>query len=305
MLVENKAYMIIKWYCKLVLSLALIHIGVIGIAQNNLKYRFSVNTGMFLNEGNATSIPDPSIFDLVTPGGVDGFKTEFKPGFELEISVPVFELFSIGLEFENHTLKGVNENPIYYNYFATQQNYVYSQQPLMYTTYLNNLIGNVRYYPIGIRTFQPFVKVFGGVSFVGTNLQFYNPQDQVDIFNPLYARGTQLSTETRWPAFYFGTGIGFELHLTELISFYVDASFSVIETNIVDGVPNFTYNEITGINEHFNSSSFVAQFSAGICYAIYRPSKDSDPNSAKIGLFKKRKGKIDKYFPFHEIKKPF
>ena len=289
---------------KIILALALSIVVVTGLAQNNLKYRFSANSSTLLHEGKFVNILDPAIAGLSTPGGKNKFTPDFNAGFEMEISVPLSNLFSVGLEFERYNLSGVNKNPVYYNYFAEKTNkFTYHQEALKYTTSLNNLVVNVRYFPFGVRVFQPSIKTFGGVSFVGTNLQFNDPQDQINIFDPLFSRGTQQSTDTKWPAFYFGAGLGFEYHINNQFSIYLDASLSVIDTDIVDGVPNLSYNELTQINERVHTSALSSQISFGFCYSIYKPSKDSDAASPKQGTFKKRKGKIDKYFPFHEIKK--
>ncbi len=295
--------MVIRWYQQIIFPLAFILFAMASYGQSNLKYRISANTGILLNETNTSYIPDPSIISL---DGTYKFDPTYKAGFELEVSVPIQEKFSLGIEFERVTLQGVNQDPIHYNYFKLEKViklFNYSQQPLVYTTSLNNLIGNVRYFPFPGNNFEPFVKFFGGVSFVGTNLQFNDPDNRSNIFDPLHSRGTKNSTETKWPAFYFGAGLGFEYHLTNLLALYMDASLSIIDTDIVDGVPNFTYNNAIGENEHYSTSTLTTQISIGLCYSIFTPSGDSGEAPKKRGLFKKRRGKIDKYFPFHEIKK--
>ena len=291
---------------KLILSLAFILVLTTGFSQNKLKYRFATTSGIFLKERNSFENRTPEIEGIEVPGGKDKFKPKMQLGFEMEVSIPANESFAFGLEFESYSLKGINDNPVYYNYFGSTdfqrlfkpEEYVYNQEALQFNTKVNSLVGNIRYFPLGIEIFQPFIKVFGGVSFVGTNLEL---QDGSSEAIPLYSKGTQQSNQTKWPAFYFGTGLGFQYYVTEYLSIYVDATISIIDTDIVNGVPNFSYDGFDN-NEHVHTASVTSQFSFGISYSLFKPYDDSDDGLPKK-LFRKRRGRVDKYFPFHEIKR--
>lgn len=289
----------------LILTLALVSQFVYLNAQEGITYRFAVSNNTFIREpGSSDAIANSSIPVNNLSGATMNFTSELGLGFEAELMFPINKSFSAGVELERLTLNGYNDNPIYFNYFATTSPPIPNgQEPLVYNTVMNSLLTNIRYYLMGGSAFQPFIKVHGGVGFVGTDLRFKNVEDRTTIDDPLYSRGTKLSTDTKWPIFYFGSGAGFQFQISEKIQFYVDASISIVETDIVDGVPNFSYNENSDVWEHFKTNSIITQVSAGICYATGEKFKLFQKKSEKSSRAKKRKGKIHEFLPFYEIKK--
>ncbi len=298
--------MVKKNLTHLILSLTFIIIFLGSKGQERVAYRIAANSNTFIREpGSSNAIINPSIANNIVPGTSMDFMPDPGYGFEAEIMFPVNKDFSLGIEFEHLILKGYNNNPIYFNYFTSPFSPItdYGQQPLVYNTVMNNLIGNIRYFLMKGNNLQPFIKAQGGVAFVGTNLRYKDPRYRIDIYDPLYARGTKLSTDTKWPVFYFGGGGGLQYRITDKILLYADATISFIQTDIVNGVPNFSYNDVSGVSEHFKTNSITTQVSVGICYSSEEGLKLFKKKIKHSKGFKNRKGKIDKYFPFHEIKR--
>ena len=241
------------------------------VAQGGLKVRVAVNSGMFLSEPNSSdAIVDP--LAALFPGGTTDFSPEVKIGVEAEVSIPVGSYFGLGVEFEDAKFSGANEDPAYYNYFASYASPAmdYGQEPLIYNTAVTNLLGNIRIYPAGHSTFTPFLKLYGGVAFIGTDLRYQSPEDQTEKTDPLYSRGTRLSViePTKFTAPHFGGGAGFEYLISGNISLYADLTVSYLDSDIIDGVPNFTFDQTLGYSVYHDVSSITGQVSIGLCYTL-------------------------------------
>ena len=140
----------------------------------------------------------------------------------------------------------------------------------MYQTDLTNILGTVRFYPMGHQSFTPYVKLYGGMALIGTDLRFMNAEDQINIYDPLYSRGTSLSViePKKYSSPHFGAGLGFEYGITGNISLMADLNFSYINTDIVNGVPNFTYDSNLGYSVYKEIPTITSQLSIGVCYTL-------------------------------------
>lgn len=305
-------------------------------AQNSLKVRLSGNLSRFLGEPQGDEVIYPMIENLIEGEGPFGdFTNQSKPGFEAEVMFSLTEKAWIGLELSSSRFSGVNENPPPYNFQYTDFNQLQVrildiqeslmlpeiQYPLVYNTSLMNLLVNFRFYLFTEGKFRPFLKVHSGVSFIGTELALKNSQDwppagytvfvegvaqlpeNLDFGAPvLFSRGTSSSPEGRVPALNLGGGLGFEYQINEKFSLYSDFTFAMVNSDILDGRPNFDFNETTSRLERFNTFGNFTKLNVGICYSlgegfsVFSGSKNSVKSSGKGG-------RQHPYLPFYEIKR--
>lgn len=305
-------------------------------AQNALKVRLSGNLSRFLGEPQGDEVIYPMIENLIEGEGPFGeFSNQSKPGFEAEVMLSLTEKAWIGLELSSSRFSGVNENPPPYNFQYTDFNQLQVrildiqeslmlpeiQYPLVYNTSLMNVLANFRFYLSTEGKFRPFFKVHSGVSFIGTELALKNTQDwppagytvfvegvaqlpeNLDFGAPvLFSRGTSTSPEGRVPALNLGGGIGFEFQFNEKLSLYSDFTFAMVNSDILDGRPNFDFNETTSRLERFNTFGNLTKLNVGICYSlgegfsVFSGSKNSVKSSGKGG-------RQHPYLPFYEIKR--
>ena len=193
-------------------------------------------------------------------------------GFEGEVLFQISPSSFFGIEVDYTHLKGLNDNPPYYNYFYTSyfqdfQNKFY-QEAIKYNTHLWNLAVNYKYFFFKEKVFQPFIKLTGVVSFVGTELSYKDLPDAGLESDILYARGTTNSDQKKWPVFHMGGGVGFSYDLSKRMAFQMDATATVVNSGIVDGVPNFTNLPKQGILRYNRRLSLTAQISVGIVYYL-------------------------------------
>ncbi|MBN2773347.1 MAG: hypothetical protein JXR31_03800, partial [Prolixibacteraceae bacterium] len=219
---------------------------------------------------------------------------------------PVGEKLGIGVEIENARLKGSNDDPAYYNYFVTTYSPIanYEHEALIYTTGVTNLLGTARFYPIGHNTFTPFVKLQAGFAMIGTELQFKSPEDQTNKPDPLYSRGTDSSlgdNASKYTTAHFGGGIGFEYLLTSSVSVYGDLTFSYIDADILDGVPDFTYDETLGYSVLAESATIINKISIGLTYT-FGSAPGSGGGGSKKGGVPGKSGSTSTHLPFYRKK---
>jgi hypothetical protein len=137
------------------------------------------------------------------------------------------------------------------------------------------------------------VKLTGVVAFVGSDFSYKESIDS-DLLESevLYARGTSNTDQKKWPAFHLGGGIGFDYKINDYWSFQIDGTATVINSGIINGVPNFTYEkdddkDMLKYNRRF---SLTMQISAGLVYYI------------EVGSSRGSDGKIDPNLPFYRKK---
>lgn len=242
--------------------------------QNTLKLRISGNSTRFMNEPQGDEIPHPDIDNLLIGGTstVTQFTHKRELGFEAELMMSLSEKVYVGFEVGQDHFSGDNDTPGLYNFQFTDQlqlfekvedmdqtviNYLLTQAPLRYNTNMLNFIGNLRVYPAPGGRFRPFIKVSGGMSLIATELSLKVPPQvpgTLDEETPpfpmvLFSRGTSGSPKGREAALVLGAGIGFELQVTDRIALYADGSYRLVNSNILDGKPNFDWKDNPEWNE--------------------------------------------------------
>lgn len=306
------------------------------VAQNAIKVRLSGNWARFMGEPQGEEVAYPMIDNIISgEGPFSDFTNQSKLGLGAEVMLSLTEKVWIGLELSSSRFSGVNENPPPYNFQYTDFNQLQVriidiqqslllpeiQYPLVYNTSLTNLLVNFRFYLSTEGKFKPFVKAHSGVSFIATELALKNSEDwppagytvfvegvaqlpeNLDFGAPvLFSRGTSTSPEGRVPALNLGGGLGFEFQFNEKLSLYSDFTFAMVNSDILDGRPNFDFNETTSRLERFNTFGNLTKLNLGICYSlgegfsVFSGSKNSVKKSGKGG-------RQHPYLPFYEIKR--
>lgn len=302
-------------------------ISLSGSAQNKLRLRIGGNATRFLKEPQGV---EKNFWEIDTLNAHFGpfmdFVNKFKLGGEAELMMSLSDKTWFGLEVSMDKLYGENSHPGLYNFQYTDYLQLHTTDtineivtthltnyPIKYSTRLINLIANFRIYPFPEGRFHPFIKVSAGLSLVSTELALLTPStwtDSIRIHYPnivpgppvLYSRGTTGSGKGLLPAFTFGGGIGFEFRINDKLSAYADASLRIVNSDIVDGKPNFDWFIESGKLEHFNTRSNIAKISFGIVYTISENFAGINLGRSSGGKGWKRGGKQHPYLPFYEIK---
>jgi len=239
-----------------------------------IGFRLAANSGVLLSEFGPSDVPHPSTFVLTPAQSTDHFSPQPAVGVEGEILFQISPSSFFGIEIDYTHLKGVNNEPPYYNYFLTTYFHEFQDDfynaPVKYNTQLLNLAVNYKYFFFKEQVLHPFVKLTGVVAFVGTDLTYKDLPDNPITSNILYSRGTSNSDQKKWPVFHLGGGVGFSYDLNDRLAFQVDGTATVVNSGIVNGVPNFTYIEEDGKNllRYNRRLSLTAQISVGLVYTI-------------------------------------
>lgn len=272
---------------------------ILGVGKSQvIGFRLAANSGMYINELGESDVPHPDALEQTPAISTLNFKRQPTIGVEGEILFQVSPMSHFGIELEYSKLKGYNETPPIYNYYLTPyyanyQDY-YTADPVAFNTTLINVAANWKYFFFKNSPFKPFVKLTGVVSFIGTDFTF-NEDPNPEFFESdiLYARGTSNSEQEKLPAFHLGGGIGFDYKLTDQWSLQADLSLTVINSDIINGVPNFTYENIDNKDMllYNKRASLTAQISVGVVYSI-----------EVSGSSKRGSGKSDPSLPFYRRK---
>jgi len=274
-----------------------------GVASGQIfRYRLSANSGMFLGEVSRAESEPPG---KISHPGYENFSAVFKPGAELEIMSPITPDFELGLQFGFTNFAGHTPSPPLYNFFLSRFNplrdsYLYPDKALIYDTKTLSILSTARFYVLPVHSdMSVFLKLLGGVSFTGTDFTFHNPvyRVQYDV-GVLYARGTQNSDYPKVAALTGGLGLGSTFRLSDRLDIYFDATASLINSDIVNGVPNYNYVEADGKGtmQKTNSLAAVAQASVGLVYSAIpdrRFNKSNFTRSSRVNksLFNRKKRK--------------
>ena len=130
------------------------------------------------------------------------------------------------------------------------------------------------------------------------------PEENLDFGVPvLFSRGISNSAEGRIAALNLGGGAGFEVPISGKISFYADYTYSMINSDILDGRPNVDYIESSGMLKRFNTTGNTGRFSFGLCYTIGE-NFNIIGNSGGGGKGGSKTGRQHPYLPFYELKRP-
>lgn len=256
-----------------------------------IGFRVAANSGMYINELGDSDVPHPYAMEQTPAIYSLNYNAQPSVGVEGEILFQVSPMSHFGIELEYSQLKGYNDIPPYYNYFLTPYFDDYHDDftvaPVEFQTTLINLAANWKYFFFEQSPFKPFIKFTGVVSFIGTDFSYKeNPNPEIYESDILYARGTSNSEQDKLPAFHLGGGIGFDYMLSKRWSVQADLTATVINSDIVNGVPNFTYDTSEGKEMllYNKRQSLTAQISIGVVYSIEvggsqkGGSGQSDPN---------------------------
>lgn len=291
---------------KLVYTLILIVISGAAFGQE-IKYRFSANMGSFNSEVGTAEIEHPLVGVLSNPASTD-FVSNYKVGYEAEIIVPFSDYFETGLEVEFSNYSGSNEIPPYYNFYFAPDNpsVIHTTEPLFYESSTMGILLNGRINLIPKGKFNPFVKVFGGVAFVGSNFSYKDRNFIVENELPdvLYAVGTEHSDDPKKTALYYGAGAGFNFKISESIAFTVDGGAAFIGSDLINGVPNYNYinNDGQETLEPASNLSMLTQFSFGLVFYSKKDIGLFGKNDGGTNKGVKRTGRTTKYRPFYRQK---
>ncbi len=309
---------------------------MINNAQSAIKVRVSGNWARFIGEPQGDEVIYPLISDIIEQDGpFSEFTHQGNFGLNAEFMYSLSEKAWIGLELSSSRLKGYNDNPPPYNFQYTDFNQLQVriidieqslllpeiQYPLVYNTSLINLLANFRFYLATSGRFKPFVKIHSGVSFIATELSLKNesewppadytvlvagvaqPAENLDFGAPvLFSHGTSTSPEGSVPALNLGAGLGFEYQINEVLSLYADYTYAMVNSDLLDGRPNFDFNETTSRLERFNTFGNLGKFNVGLCYslgegfALFSGNRNSVKKSGKGGH-------EHPYLPFYEVKR--
>jgi hypothetical protein len=274
-----------------------------------IGFRIAANSGMLISEFGNSDVPHSDAISNTPAQSTERFTPQLSYGLEGEVLFQISEREFFGVEVDYSNLRGYNDNPPYYNYYLTpyfdnfQPDGYILESPIKYNTTLINVAVNYKYFFFTEKTFQPFVKITGVVAFVGTDLTYkdFPSVENVSEIDPnlsdysinagadvLYARGTSNSDQKKWPAFHGGFGVGFSYDISDKLAFQADATATVVNSGIINGVPNFTYNMDENLLKYNRRLSLTTQLSAGLVYYI-------EVETGRRG----RGGKTDPNLPFY------
>ena len=239
------------------------------------RYRLCGNSTIFIAEQGKPEISHPDAEFMTYPDSRE-FTPALKIGAEAEISAPLTSYIELGLEFDYGNFYGHTETAPLYNYFLSGYNplpdtYPYPREALIYKTKQLSVMGTSRLYFLPLKNqMNFFLKVFGGVAFTGTDLTFADPFYRVEYdVGVIYARGTLNSEYPKKAGFRGGAGLGFTYKVSDKFHVYLDGTTSIVHSDIVDGVPDYDYVVVTGIESLIpvNNWSTIAQVSVGLVYS--------------------------------------
>jgi len=266
-----------------------------------IGYRLAFNTSAFMNELGQPDQLHPDVLSATPANYTNKYTLQPTLGFEGEILFQVSPMSNIGIELEYSKLKGYNNTPPAYNYYLTpyyedfQSGGELFTKPVDFETTMINVAVNWKYFFFEKSPVKPFLKLTGVVSFIGPDFMVKNGEDAAVLESQspiLYSRGTSNSDQGKLPVFHLGGGIGFDYALNKRWSIQVDGTLTVINSDLINGVPNFTY-ALDGETEmlYYNKCwSLTTQISAGIVYYI------------EVGGQRGGRGTTDPHLPFYRRK---
>lgn len=280
-----------------ILTVILVFAGVSANSQI-LRYRLTANSGMVLKETGQGEIVNTNSVFTEYPSATD-FSPSFKIGADFEVMAPITDRFEVGIEFEYGNLAGRTETPLLYNFWffdwynPMPDDYIYPSEAIIYETTQLSILGTSRFYFLPSRSYLNFfVKAFGGISFVGTDLKFHDPFYRVEYdVGVLYARGSLNSQEPKDRAFYGGGGFGGHYKLSERMAIYLETNLSFINSDIVNGVPDLDYIGGTGkdYTEAEGIGTLAGQISLGLVYSATPDQRLNRGNYTKSKRYGKKK----------------
>lgn len=261
------------------------------------RYRLSTNSGAFLGETGKAEVNHPDKNELSHPGS-SNFKPTFKPGAELEIMRPVSMYYEWGLQFGYSHLGGYTLQAPLYNFFLSKHNPLppsnrYPAEALIFDTRLLSIqaTGRWHFLPLG-KEISAFMKFSGGVSFVGTDFTFEEPSFNIKYdVGMLFSQGTKNSSKPKTTALTGSAGLGATYRISDKLDIYLDATTWLINSDVINGVPNFDYVEFSGVGsmKRINALSAVIQANLGLVYSGIPNRRFSKGNVTRSGKVWKKK----------------
>lgn len=291
-----------------ILFLALILTVISGnISGQDIKFRLGGNFGKFNSEIGAEEIEHPLVGVLSNPDATQ-FEQDLGIGFEAEIMIPWTEGFETGFEFKRSNFSGWNETPPYYNFYFSNDKPrlpdgtaipITTTVPQIYESSTNSLILNLRYYILPGNTINPFLKASAGVSYTSAIFQFEDAELNAEL-----PSGYLYSNDTKDAVLFYGGGFGIDFEVSEKVSLYIDGSLNVIGSDLVDGIPNYNYENNSGVETItrtenqalFTQLTIGLAFHSGIDLGLTSGQKNSGGKGAK------RTGRTSDYRPFYRQK---
>lgn len=308
--------------------LTLILVLLAGTASSQiLRYRVSANSSLVIQETGQGEIINPQSEFSEYPSATD-FSPVLKLGADIEVMVPVTSHFEVGAEFEYGNIAGRTETPLLYNFwhfdwinpiqpvtlepgntlgYQIQNEVVYPSEPIIYETTQLSILGTTRFYFLPSRSpVNFFLKAFGGIAFVGTDLKFHDPYYRIEYdVGYLFSHGTKNSQRQKDKAFHVGGGLGGHYKITERVAIYLEANVSHIASDLMNGVPDFNYIGGTGLDYKpaEGVGALAGQISLGLVYSAIPDQRLNTGNSTKSRrLMKKRTWKKKRKNPFKKRK---
>lgn len=239
------------------------------------RFRLSANSGAFLGEPGEAEKVYPMSEELSYPGST-GFSPRFYPGAELEITTPLTTDFECGLQFGYNRFSGTTPKAPLYNFFLSRYNplpnaHRYPDEALLYDSRVLSTLATARWFFLSFDgTLNFFMKFSGGVAFTGSDFTFRDPVHRVEYdVGVLHARGTRNSEEPKQAGFQGGGGLGATYRLSENLDICLDAGISLIQSDLINGVPNYDYTEFNGDGsmEPVNAMAAVIRASIGLIFS--------------------------------------
>lgn len=270
------------------------------------RYKIGANYSGFISEAGKKENLNPLVNVLSSPAST-AFTNNFDFGFETELIRPWTNNLETGLEIEYARYSGENEFPPYYNFYFTPKKPSYiTSEAIVYNSSTLNFLANLKYFFSPNNKIDPFIKIFAGSSLISAELNYKDKSGDFNKNQIMFASGTKNSTDPKKAAFHFGLGAGINYNLSEKLAFYLDGTLSVINSNLLNGIPNYDYTKTTFLGNPqenytpFESKSMVSQISFGL---VFTTLKFEIPTiKKKSSDIKKGGGKTTKYLPFYREK---
>ncbi len=290
---------------KSILSLLVLVVILCGNAfSQELKIRLGGNYGQFSKEVGKKEVEHPLVSVLSNPNATD-FTYNFEPGFDGEAMLFWNSNVETGIEVKYSKFSGNNEIPPYYNYYFAPDNptVITTTEPLLFETSALSFLLNFRYYLASEGKINPYFRAFAGLSSVATefNYQDLSVWDEGEA-GVIYSAGTKDSENPKESALHYGAGFGINFGVSDKVSVYIDGTASVINSDIVDGIPNYDYIEADQTMERINGGAMFYQISLGIVFDTGINLGLNKNAGDKKGKGLKRNGRTTPYRPFYRQK---
>ena len=290
------------------LILVLIFIVVSGsLSGQVVKFRLGPNFGKFNNEIGDEEIVHPLVGVLSNPNATE-YEHDMGIGFEAEVMIPWTPGFETGIEFKRSSFSGWNEVPPYYNFYFSDDKPrmpdgtavpITTTVPQVYNSSVSSILLNLRYYLLPDNKLSPFLKASGGLSFTGAEFKYEDEALNEDLPN-----GYLYSNDKKDGVLFYGGGFGIDFEVSEKVSLYIDGSANIVSSDIVNGIPNYNYANVSGSETvtRADNQSFYTQLTVGIVFhsGVDLGITSGQKKNKNKGV--KRSGRTTEWRPFYRQK---